>query len=140
MDLAIAHWKVVAAARRSLNRLKQTLAAMDDETELVELPSPSRSLKVENITVVAPGSGAVLLSEVGFELKAGEALGLIGPSGGGKTRWRKVSSASGHCCGAACDLTMLSLLNGLQMNWASRSAIFPRKYRLLDGTIAENIF
>ena len=89
VDLAIAHWKVLAAARRSFDRLKETLAAMDDEAKIVELPSPSRSLKVENITVVAPGSGAVLLSEVGFELKAGEALELIGLSGGGKTSLAK---------------------------------------------------
>lgn len=46
------------------------------------LPSPTASLKVENITVAAPDSGQVLLSEVGFELKAGQAIGIIGPSGG----------------------------------------------------------
>ena len=51
----------------------------------MELPDPKATLKVEKITVAAPGSGRVLLSEVDFELKAGEALGVIGPSGGGKT-------------------------------------------------------
>ena len=49
------------------------------------LPSPTSTLKVEKITVAAPASGRVLLSEAGFELKAGDALGVIGPSAGGKT-------------------------------------------------------
>jgi PrtD family type I secretion system ABC transporter len=139
VDLAIAHWKVVAAARRSLNRLKQTLAAMDDEAKLVELPSPSRSLKVENITVVAPGSGAVLLSEVGFELKAGEALGLIGPSGGGKTSLAKGIVGVWPLLRGSVRLDDAELAQWPTDELGKSFGYLPQEVSLLDGTIAENI-
>lgn len=139
VDLAIGNWKVVAAARRSLHRLKQTLASMDDESEVLDLPKPSNSLKVENITVVAPGTGAVLLSEVGFELKAGEAMGLIGPSGGGKTSLVKgivgvwpLLRGSVRLDDADLDQWRADLLG-------SNIGYLPQDVSLLDGTIAENI-
>ena len=85
VDLAIGNWKNVVAARTAWWRLKETVVALQSAVEPMELPDPKATLKVEKITVAAPGSGRVLLSEVDFELKAGEALGVIGPSGGGKT-------------------------------------------------------
>ena len=86
VDLAIGNWKSVVggahvpggASRRRWSPSRARAAPM-------ELPAPQSTLKVEKITVAAPGSGRVLLSEVEFELKAGQALGVIGPSGGGKT-------------------------------------------------------
>ena len=86
VDLAIGNWKnVVGGAHR--------LAAAQGDRRRAGRMRSSRwscrlrkaSLKVEKMTVAAPGSGRVLLSEVEFELKAGQALGVIGPSGGGKT-------------------------------------------------------
>ena len=139
VDLAIAHWKVLAAARRSFDRLKQTLAAMDDEAKIVELPSPSRSLKVENITVVAPGSGAVLLSEVGFELKAGEALGLIGPSGGGKTSLAKGIIGVWPLLRGSVRLDDAELAQWPADELGKSIGYLPQEVSLLDGTIAENI-
>jgi PrtD family type I secretion system ABC transporter len=139
VDLAIGNWKVVAAARRSFHRLKQTLASMDDESAVLDLPKPSNSLKIENITVVAPGTGAVLLSEVGFELKAGEAMGLIGPSGGGKTSLVKgivgvwpLLRGSVRLDDADLDQWRADLLG-------SNIGYLPQDVSLLDGTIAENV-
>jgi ATP-binding cassette subfamily C protein len=85
VDMAIAQWKGVVAARRSYRRLSDTLTAIDDAPAKVVLPAPRSNLKVEKITVAAPSTGTVVLSDVGFELKAGQAAGIIGPSGGGKS-------------------------------------------------------
>ncbi|MHA1570987.1 MAG: type I secretion system permease/ATPase, partial [Alphaproteobacteria bacterium] len=82
IDLAISQWKNVVAARRSYKRLGETVAAIPDQEMLVELPAPVGDLKVDNITVAAPGTGAVVLSGINFELAAGQAVGIIGPSGG----------------------------------------------------------
>jgi ATP-binding cassette subfamily C protein len=139
VDLAIANWKVVAAARRSFHRLKQTLAAMEDESKLLELPKPSRSLKVENITVVAPGTGAVLLSEVSFELKAGDAMGLIGPSGGGKTSLAKGLVGVWPLLRGSVRLDDASLDQWRANELGRNIGYLPQEVSLLDGTIAENV-
>ncbi len=85
VDLAISQWKNVVSARRSYARLGDTLTALDEAPEQVMLPSPRRDLKIEKITVAAPSNGTIVLSDVSFELRAGQATGIIGPSGGGKS-------------------------------------------------------
>jgi PrtD family type I secretion system ABC transporter len=85
VDLAISQWKNVVSARRSYARLGDTLTALDEPPLQVSLPAPKRDLKIEKITVAAPSNGTIVLSDVSFELKAGQAAGIIGPSGGGKS-------------------------------------------------------
>jgi ATP-binding cassette subfamily C protein len=139
VDLAIGNWKVIAAARRSFRRLKQTLASIDDESKVLDLPKPSRSLKVENITVVAPGTGAVLLSEFSFELKAGQALGLIGPSGGGKTSLAKGIVGVWPLLRGSVRLDDAELDQFRADTLGSSIGYLPQDVSLLDGTIAENV-
>ncbi|MFY8100916.1 MAG: type I secretion system permease/ATPase, partial [Allorhizobium sp.] len=85
VDQAIAQWKGVISARRSWARIKDTLAVLDRPATQFDLPAPTEDLVVEGMTTVAPTTGTVLLSDVSFKLTAGQALALIGPSGGGKT-------------------------------------------------------
>ena len=139
VDLAIGNWKVIAAARRSFRRLEQTLASIDDESKVLDLPKPSRSLKVENITVVAPGTGAVLLSEFSFELKAGQALGLIGPSGGGKTSLAKGIVGVWPLLRGSVRLDDADLDQFRADTLGSSIGYLPQDVSLLDGTIAENV-
>ena len=85
VDLAIGNWKSFVAARMAYQRLRDTVVALAAADEPMKLPVPSQRLSVEKITVAVPGSGQIILSDVAFELEAGQALGIIGPSAGGKT-------------------------------------------------------
>jgi ATP-binding cassette, subfamily C, type I secretion system permease/ATPase len=85
VDLAIAHWKGFVAARQSwqrLNRLLQSLPAQGSQTLL---QSPSGRLSVEGVSIVPPGDQKIIVQDVTFALEAGSGLGLIGPSGSGKS-------------------------------------------------------
>ncbi|HDZ73657.1 MAG TPA: type I secretion system permease/ATPase [Aurantimonas coralicida] len=139
VDMAIGNWKGMAAARRSFRRIKETLAAMDDESRMLDLPAPASSLKLENMTVVAPSSGAVLLSEVGFELKAGQALGLIGPSGGGKTSLAKGIVGIWPLLRGSVRLDEADLDQWHADALGAHIGYLPQDVSLLDGTIADNI-
>ena len=85
VDLAIGNWKSFVAARMAFRRLRETVIALAVAEQPMKLPAPSKSLSVEKITIAVPGSGQVILSDISFELQQGEALGIIGPSAGGKT-------------------------------------------------------
>ena len=85
VDMAIGQWKGVVAARRSYTRLTETLTALDEKPTQLVAAVPRRDLKIEKITVAAPSTGMVVLSDVSLELKAGQGTGIIGPSGGGKS-------------------------------------------------------
>ena len=49
------------------------------------LPAPSGAVSIENIVVVPPGGSFPVLRNVSLNLENGKAIGLIGPSGSGKS-------------------------------------------------------
>ena len=139
VDQVIGNWKGVVSARRSHRRLAETLAVMKDKSGLVELPAPSQSLTVDNITTVAPATGAVLLSEASFELKAGQALGLIGPSGGGKTTLARSILGIWPLLRGSVRIDGADLGQWNENFFASHVGYLPQDVALMEGTIADNI-
>ncbi|WP_183471540.1 type I secretion system permease/ATPase [Limimaricola variabilis] len=139
VDLAIGNWKNVVGARTAFDRLKGTVAILDQAKVQMMLPAPERSLKVENITVAAPGSGRVLLSEVSFEVQAGQALGVIGPSGGGKTTLVRALTGIWPVLRGSVRLDDAELAQWNEEELGNFVGYMPQEYSLLDETIAQNI-
>lgn len=139
VDLAIAQWKGVVAARRSWQRLKETLTVLSRGETGFDLPAPAESLVVEAMTTVAPSSGTVLLSEVSFALKAGQALALIGPSGGGKTTLAKSLLGIWPLLRGSVRLDGADLKQWPPSFHARHVGYLPQDVALMGGTIAENI-
>ncbi|MEO3433629.1 type I secretion system permease/ATPase [Inquilinus sp. CAU 1745] len=139
IDLAIGNWKNVVSARTAFQRLKETVVALSEAEEPMDLPAPRSSLKVENITVAAPGSGRVLLSEVSFELKAGQAVGIIGPSGGGKTTLVRALTGIWPTLRGGVRLDDAELTQWDDETLGRFIGYLPQDVALLDATIEENI-
>lgn len=139
IDLAIGNWKGVVSARVSFNRLKETVIALANADEPMDLPPPASSLKVEKITVAAPGSGRVLLSDVGFELVAGEAVGVIGPSGGGKTTLVRALTGVWPVLRGSVRLDDAELTQWSEDVLGQHVGYLPQDVGLLDATVEENI-
>src|SRR5690606_33267340 len=139
IDLAIGNWKNVVAARTAFDRPKETVVALAEAGEPMELPAPKSSLKVENITVAAPGTGRVLLSEVSFELKPGQALGIIGPSGGGKTTLVRALTGIWPILRGSVRLDDAELTQWNDEALGQFVGYLPQEVALLDATIEDNI-
>ncbi|NTJ43913.1 type I secretion system permease/ATPase [Agrobacterium larrymoorei] len=139
VDQAIAQWKGMVSARKSHARLKETLNVINDDSSLLSLPAPKENLTVEGITTVAPHSGAVLLSDVSFELKAGQALALIGPSGGGKTTLARSILGIWPTLRGSVRIDGADLKQWPSSFFSEHVGYLPQDVCLMDGTIAENI-
>src|SRR6201747_2553742 len=85
VDLAIAHWKGFVAARQSWHRLNRLLGSLPKQATPTLLEAPSKKLSVEGVSIVPPGDQRVIVNDVTFVLEAGSGLGIIGPSGSGKS-------------------------------------------------------
>jgi ATP-binding cassette, subfamily C, type I secretion system permease/ATPase len=115
------------------------LARTDVGASATVLPPPTKSLAVEHLTVLAPGSLRPAVADIRFDLSAGEALGVIGPSGAGKTClaralvgvWR-AAHGSVRLDGAALDQWSRDGL-GRHIGYVAQAV------DLFDGTVAENI-
>jgi ABC-type protease/lipase transport system fused ATPase/permease subunit len=85
VDLAIANWRGFVAARQSWARMSQLLARLPAHPALMPLHSPCKSLSVETASGTPPGETKLVIQDISFLLKSGQALGIIGPSASGKS-------------------------------------------------------
>ncbi len=139
VDLAIAHWKGFVAARQSWQRLSKLLEAMPAQAPPMALHPPSHRLTVESVSAAPPGVNKVLLHDVAFKLEAGQGLGIIGPSGSGKSSlvrllvggWQPLRGKV-RLDGAALDQWSADVL-GRHIGY------LPQDVELLTGTVAQNI-
>jgi ATP-binding cassette subfamily C protein len=101
---AIAGWKAFAVALVAYRRLNGIMAAVA-RVATIEAPAdrPKTGLVVNNVGVAAPGSSHHILKGVSFRLAPGECLGIIGPSGSGK-------SVLGKIIAGVCSPTVGSVL------------------------------
>jgi ATP-binding cassette subfamily C protein len=84
---AIAGWKALAAAWSAYRRLGGVLAGNSAVPEEKDIPAdqPRGGLIVDNVGVALREPGRFLLNCVSFGIAPGECLGIIGPSGSGKS-------------------------------------------------------
>jgi PrtD family type I secretion system ABC transporter len=139
VDLAIAHWKGFVAARQSwhrLNRLLQQIPAANTQTLL---QAPSKQLSAEAVTMVAPGDQRVIVQDVTFVLETGSGVGIIGPSGSGK------SSLVRALVGVWMPARGKVRLDGAALDQWSSDVLgryvgyLPQDVELFAGSVAQNI-
>lgn len=139
VDLAIAHWKSFVAARQSWQRLTRLLEQMPAQAMPTQLQPPTSRLAVEGLAMVAPGDQRIIVQDVTFALAAGNGLGVIGPSGSGK------SSLIRALVGVWQPVRGKVRLDGAALDQWSSDALgrhigyLPQDVELFGGTIAQNI-
>jgi ATP-binding cassette subfamily C protein len=139
VDLAIAHWKAFVAARQSWHALNRLLALFPIEKTPMPLEAPCKTLAVDAASVSPPGAQRLVAHNINFVLRAGNGLGIIGPSGSGKSSLARMlvgiwQPARGKVCldGSTYDQWTAEALG-------QHVGYLPQDVELLTGTVAENI-
>ena len=139
IDLAIGNAKNLEAARAAWKRVRQTVEIMENQPHPMQLPRPEATLKVEGATIAAPTTGRVLLSDVTFEAKAGQAIGIIGPSGGGKSTLARALTGIWAPLRGSIRLDDADLSQWDDDARGAHVGYLPQDVALLDATVEENI-
>lgn len=139
VEQAIANWKGFVSARQAGHRLDKLLKLLPREEEPMQLPAPERSLSVDRIHVVPPGSDRPVLHDISFSVTTGQGLGIIGPSGSGK------SSLARALVGVWPQLHgKIRIDNATLDQWSPEElgkhiGYLPQDVELFDGNVAVNI-
>jgi PrtD family type I secretion system ABC transporter len=139
IDLAIANWKSFVSARQGWRRLEEVLAAMPPWATRLELPAPAQTLSLEALSVAPPGAKALVVQDIRLTLKAGNALGIVGPSASGK------SSLVRAIVGVWPAVRGCVRLDGATIDqWTAAArgrhiGYLPQDVELFEGTVAQNI-
>ncbi len=139
IDMALANWRGFIGARQSWARLNQLMAKVPQAETRTPLPPPAATLAVEALSLVPPGSQRLSVQDATFVLKAGEGLGVVGPSASGK------SSLARGLVGVWPPVRGKVRLDGAALDqWDDERlgrhiGYLPQDVELMAGTVAENI-
>jgi len=139
VEMAIANWKGFIAARQATQRIHQLLKLLPAEQEAMQLPSPRSTLSVANITVLPPGGDKPVISDISFDLKNGQGLAIIGPSGSGKSSLVRSIVGVWQPARGSVRLDSAALPQWSSETLGQHIGYLPQDVELFDGTIATNV-
>jgi ATP-binding cassette, subfamily C, bacterial len=139
IEQAVGQWPTVTRAAQARARLAALLSRTPPPAPRTTLPRPNALLEVQGLSVVPPGGSVPVLRGVSFTLQPGQAMGVIGASGSGKSSlaraligvWRPTSGRI-RLDGATLDQYDPDALG-------SYVGYLPQRVTLFDGSIADNI-
>jgi ATP-binding cassette subfamily C protein len=85
VEQIVGSWRSLVSARAAFHRVRELLTAHPPHDLKLELPRPAGRLSVEGLFYAPRGSSRPILRGIGFRIEAGEILGIIGPTGAGKS-------------------------------------------------------
>lgn len=139
VDLAIANWKGFVAARQSWHRLNGLLAAVPERSTVTQLQSPTQRLSVENLTLMPPGDQKLVVQDASFTLQAGNGLGIIGPSGSGKSSLLRALVGVWQPVRGSVRLDAAALDQWTSDSLGRHIGYLPQDVELFAGSVAQNI-
>jgi PrtD family type I secretion system ABC transporter len=140
LESMIGSYRSMLEALNSYKEMDEILGSMIERPRLsVVPPRPKGHISIENVTYTVPGVDRPILSNVSLEIEAGEIIGVIGPSGAGKTTLATLmvgidAPTHGHI-----------RLDGTDVYaWPSEDlgrylGYLPQTVALFDGSVRENI-
>lgn len=97
------------------------------------------SCRLEGVTFIYPGAEQAALREAYFEIAQGTRIGLVGPSGGGKSTTTRI------ILGLLQPQEGTVLVNGYPLHqydrasWSRQIGVVPQSAQVISGSIAENL-
>jgi ATP-binding cassette subfamily C protein len=139
VDQAIGQWSLGQRAARGWKSLQELLATTPPEIQKTALPAPKGFVDVNGIAVVAPGDNVPVLRGVTFQVEPGTAIGVIGPSGAGKTTLAKVLTGIWRPAAGKVRIDGAALDQWPEDEIGRYIGYLPQEIGLMNGTVADNI-
>lgn len=138
IETIVQNWRGLLAARAAYRNLKDELEGTAVE-EPMRLPAPSRGLRVDRVTVLAPDSRTPLVLDASLSLSAGSIVGVIGASGSGKSTLARTLVGAWSPVRGRVMLDSAPLDQWPRNDLARHVGYLPQEVELFDASVAENI-
>ena len=139
VEQAVGAWRTCVSAWHAWRRITALLARFPTPPGRFSLPAPSGRLRVEGLGYRPSPGSPLLLRNISFELEPGRCLGVVGPTGGGKTTLCRLLT------GIVTPTLGIVRLDGADVSRWTREELgphigyLPQGVELFAGTVAENI-
>ena len=139
IETLVHQWSVVQQGVQGWHQLAQLLNEVPTEQDRLPLPEPRAHLRVNALTLVPPGDRKAVLKSVSFHVGPGQAVGIIGPSGTGKSSLARALSGVWPTAGGDIRLDGATLDQYGSVSLGKHIGYLPQRVQLFDGTVAQNI-
>lgn len=139
VEQSISAWGTAISARQAYQRLKEQIPAFPERAKSMPLPKPKGLLSVEKVSYFHPGQAEPVLHGITFKLEPGEALGIIGPSGTGKSTLARLILGNLNPTAGTVRLDNMDVSKWDPDDLGPHCGYLPQDVELFPGTIRQNI-
>lgn len=139
VEQAVGTWKQFVGAREAYSQVRELLDDIDLTPPRTIVPRARNTVEVRELRCVLPARRDPVIKDLSFELAGGQALGIVGPSGSGK------SSLARLLVGAIAPAAGRLRFGGLDyahwdpLEFGRHVGYLPQDVGLFAGTVRENI-
>ena len=139
IEIAVGNWRNFIGAKDAFKLLNTQLGKFSVQPMRTELPAPRQNLVAQGLVVAAPGADRPILQGLRFGIKGGEVVGLIGPSGAGKTSLARTLVGIWEPARGTVRLDGAELSQWEPAELGKHIGFLSQDVALFEGTIAQNI-
>ena len=139
IEQLVGNWKTFIQARSAWERISNLLEKTASSEVKLKLPTPKGVIEVNQVSISPPRSKNIVVSQINFKLDPGCILGIIGPSGSGKSSLTKAIAGVWPCSEGNIRLDGAELVQYDRQELGKSIGYLPQEIDLFDGSVAENI-
>jgi PrtD family type I secretion system ABC transporter len=139
IDRLVASWHSLVSGKAAYTRLNAVIRDYDPPGSLTALPRPEGRLEVDQMAFAMAGAPRLLLSNVNFDLKPGETLGVIGQSGAGKSTLARLLVGVWKPFAGYIRLDGADVYSWERAAFGRFAGYLPQDVELFSGTVRDNI-
>ena len=139
VESAIAGWKGMVDARSAYGRLQKLLEATAQAEAATELPPPLGALSVERVVFGFRGQDRPVIKQISFEMPAGQALAIVGPSAAGKSTLARLIVGIWKPAVGVVRLDGADISSWPRERLGPYVGYLPQDVELFGGTVSQNI-
>lgn len=139
VEQLIGAWKSWSNTRSAYYRLSELLQANQLRESGMSLPKPMGRVSVEAVTAAPPGVTTALLKALSFTIIPGDVLGIIGPSGTGKSTLARLLVGIWPAMMGKVRLDDADIYQWDKCELGPYIGYLPQDVELFAGSVSENI-
>jgi len=139
LEVAVTGWRTIGSAVSAGKRVQKSLSQAPARDTKVELPKRDVAIHLEKVSFTPPGARQPALRGIDLDIAAGEVIGVVGPSGAGKTCLARMLVAVSSPSQGLCTIGGIEGRHWTPENLAKTVGYLPQTVGLFPGTIRQNI-
>lgn len=137
LELIVGAWRQFEQGRGAYRILTDVLKTQEGQRDFTQLPAPQANVSVEGVGVRT--MDRILLNGISFRMNPGMIVGVIGPSGAGKTTLMRVVAGAANPDAGAVRIDGAKLTDWPSEKLGRHIGYLPQEVALFSGTIGDNI-